>query len=230
MGLTVNKIVSDIRNIATSGSNPIEFRIEDSQILFWVNEIRAMLIAQSYQKNGDMLDIWQQPIHCLELEQVDESECCDILTGCKVLRTVEEIPNTVETIGDMGIIRIETPTGDIIPYTNQFSNKYDQYNKYTGNKRKWLYKNGHIYILNETFLTHINMIGVFDDPTELINFVGCDGDTCFDWNDDYPCSLKMANDITNIVLKTKVYPYLQLPQDNTNDANNTTIPTNTKNL
>lgn len=228
--LTTNKIVSDIRNIATSGSNPIEFRIEDKQILFWINEIRAMLIAQSYQKTGDMMEVWQQTISCMELEQVDESECCDILTGCMVLRTIEQVPDTLEMMGDMGILRVETPTGQIIPYTDQFENKYNTFNKYTGKTRRWLHKNGYIYIINEKFLTHINVIGIFDDPTELINFVGCDESTCFSWNDSYPCSLKMANDITNIVLKTKVYPFLSLPTDNTNDANNTTQQPNTKNL
>lgn len=230
MALTANKIVSDIRNIATSGSNPIEFKIEDKQILFWCNEIRSMLISQAMYKRVEVMDVWLQTITCMELVQVDESECCDVTTGCKVLRTLEQVPDTIETIGDMGIIRVETPTGQIIPYTTPFEDKYADYNKYTSKKRKWLSKNGYIYILNDTFLESINVVGIFDDPTELINFVGCDESTCFSWDDTYPCSLKMANDITNIVLKTKVYPYLQLPADNTNDANNTTVQPNTKNI
>ena len=30
----------------------------------------------------------------------------------------------------------------------------------------------------------------------------------------------MADDITNYVFKTKVYPFMQMPQDNSNNANN----------
>ena len=104
MPLTTNKIVSDIRNIASSGSNPVEFRIEDTQILFWCNEIRSMLIAQAIQRRNDISDTWLQSLTCLELEQVDKSECCEITTNCVILRTVRELPDTLETIGDNFIV------------------------------------------------------------------------------------------------------------------------------
>lgn len=230
MALTVNKLVSDIRNIASSGSNPIEFRIEDSQVLFWCNEVRAMLISQAIQKRSDISDIWVQLISCLELEQVDKSECCEIQTNCTILRTKREIPSTIETSDINLILRVETPAGDIISKSNPFEANYSKYSKYTKEKPRWFIKNNRIYIINEDMLEYINVYGIFEDPSELKSFVSCSGDTCFDWNSNYPCSLKMANDITNIVLKTKVYPYLQLPADNTNDANNTTIQPNTKNL
>lgn len=230
MAFTSNKLVSDVRNIATSGSNPIEFKIEDAQILFWCLQIRAMLISQSIQKTGDILEIWLQTLSCLELVQVDKSECCEIDTGCMILRTVEQIPEIIETVGDVAMVKVTTPKGDIIPSTNHLEDSYSKYTKYTSNKRRYFHKNGYIYITNEDFLSHINITAVFEDPTELLDFVGCDGDTCFNWDSPFPCSLKMANDITNIVLKTKVYPFLQLSPDNTNDANNTTTPTNTKNL
>ncbi len=230
MSVTVNKLVSDIRNIATSGSNPIEFRIEDSQLLYWCNEIRAMLIAQAIQKRSDLSDTWLQVISCLELELVDKSECCEITTNCYILRTKRELPDTIETNADNFIVRVETPLGKIISKTNPFEEKYIQYSKYVKEKPRWFIKNNRIYIVNETMLDYINVWGIFEDPTALKDYTSCDGSTCFDWNGEYPCSLKMANDITNIVLKTKVYPYLQLPADNTNDANNTTTPPNTKNL
>ena len=230
MALTANKLVSDIRNIATSGSNPVEFRIEDSQVLYWCNQIRAMLIAQQVQKRNDITDIWLQLLSCLALEQVDKSECCEIETDCIILRTVRQLPNTIEILGDNFIVRVETPTGDIISKTTAFEEKYNKYNKYTKEKRRWFFKNGYLYITNEEMLSTINVWGIFEDPIELSNYVACDGSTCFNWDSNYPCSLKMANEITNIVMKTKVYPFLQLPQDNTNDANNTTPPANTKNL
>ena len=230
MALTANKLVSDIRNIATSGSNPVEFRIEDSQVLFWCNEIRAMLIAQALQKRSDISDTWLQVISCLELELVDKSECCEITTNCYILRTKRELPDTIETSADNFIVRVETPKGEIISKTNPFEEKYIQYSKYVKEKARWFIKNNRIYIVNETLLEYINVWGIFEDPMTLKEYVACDGNTCFNWDSDYPASLKMANDITNIVLKTKVYPFLQLPADNTNDANNSTTPPNTKNL
>lgn len=36
MGLSSNQLISDIRNLATSGSNPVDFRIEDSQKEYYI--------------------------------------------------------------------------------------------------------------------------------------------------------------------------------------------------
>lgn len=229
--MTVNQIISDIRNIATSGSNSIEFKIEDSQILLWCNEIRALLIAQSLAKRQDINDTWVQSISCLELELVDSSECCTINTDCYVLRTKLDLPNTIDTAYDNNIIRVTKPDGSIISKSNAFRSMYNSFNKYTSNKPTWYFKNNKIYITSELLLESINVWGIFDDPTELRTFTSCNGNSCFSYDDEYPCSLKMANDITNIVLKTKVYPFLQLPADNTNDAaNNGDKPLNLKGL
>ena len=220
MGLSSNQIISDIRNLATSGSNPIDFRIEDAQILFWCNEIRSMLISQALQKGQDISDVWIQQLTCMALIEVDDSDCCSVTTGCKILRTELQIPETIETRGDNFIINVTTPKGDFISKTNDLEQKYAKYNKYTSKKPRWFLHNRYIYIINELFLESINIYAIFEEPSELSAFVACDGSTCFNLDDSYPCSLKMANDITNIVLKTKVYPFIQMPQDNTNDANN----------
>jgi len=111
MALTVRKIISDIRNIATSGSNPIDFRIEDSQILFWVNETRSMLISQAVKKREDINDSWLQQITCLPLISVDKSQCCEITTDCNILRTEVALPDTVDTSSDNFIVRVETDNG-----------------------------------------------------------------------------------------------------------------------
>lgn len=229
--MKVNHLISDLRNISTSGSNPVEFKIEDSQILFWCNEIRTMLISQAISKKQDISDTWIQIISCLDLEQVDSSECCEVTTDCYILRTSLKIPNTIETWMDNTILKVTKPTGEIITKSNPYKAQYSSYSKYTANKPTWFIKNNRIYITSEQLLEKINVWGIFENPSELSTFVSCGGDSCFTYESEYPCSLKMANDITNIVLKTKIYPYLQLPADNTNDAaNNGDSQLNTKGL
>ncbi len=229
--MKTNRIISDIRNIASSGSNPIEFKIEDKQIEFWCNEIRAMLISQAISKKQDISDTWVQIISCLDLEQVDSSECCEVTTDCYIIRTVQEISTTIETWMDNTILKVTLPTGEIITKSNPYKAQYSSYSKYTANKPTWFIKNNRIYITVEQLWEKINVWGIFENPSELSTFVSCGGDSCFTYESEYPCSLKMANDITNIVLKTKVYPYLQLPADNTNDSlNQGDAPLNTKGL
>jgi hypothetical protein len=220
LNMTTKQIIADIRNISTSGSNPIDFKIEDSQILFWVNQIRSKLISQDLQKRKDISDIWLQQINCLQLSDVDKSECCEITTNCKILRTVRKIPNTIEFNNDNLIIRVETPIGEIISKTTPFESKYSEFDRFSRNKLRWYFKNNYIYLIGNTSIENINITGLFENPNDLIAYTACNGSTCFSYNSEYPCSLKMAEDITNIILKTKVYPYLQYPADNTNDSNN----------
>ena len=227
---TLGEIIADIRNIATSGSNPVEFKIEEKQIEFWCNQIRSVLISQAIQRKQDLSDLWIQSISCLQLEQADESECCNAPVGCYVLKSVKKIPRTIESWTDNTIVKVVTPKGSIISKSNNFEVQYNKYNKYTGSKRNWYIKNDYLYITNEDLLDTVTIYGLFEDPSDLSEFISCDNNSCFNWDSIYPCSQKMADSITNIVLKTKVFPYLQLPADNVNDAANLNQPVNTKNL
>lgn len=235
MGVTLNKILSDGMNMATSGSNPIDYRIEDSQFEYWIHQTRATLAAQDIKKRKDISDVLIQYISCLNLIEVDKSECCEIETNCKILRTELQIPSTIEVNASNMIIRVTKPNGDIISKINEFQSKYDKYNKYANNKTKYYHKNRYIYIFNssqEELIEKITVAGIFDDPTEVAQYNSCNGSTCYDiYRDDYPCSMEMASNIINIILKTKVYPYIQLPRDTTNDNSdnfNTQVPNNLK--
>lgn len=220
MGLTLNHIISDIRNIATSGSNSVEFKIEDAQVAFWINECRATLISQAISKNQDLSDTWLQKIGCLEMEQVSDSECCLVDSSCYIWRSVEELPDSIETFGDNFIVRVTLPSGEIISKSNPFNAIYSRYNKYTGTKAEWYIRDKHLYVIHKDVLKYVTVYLIAEDPTDLGDFTDCSGDSCFTYTSDYPCSLKMANQITDIVVRTKVYPFLQLPADNRNDAAN----------
>jgi hypothetical protein len=216
--LSLRKIVADIRNIADSGENNYSFRISDEQFAFWIHEVRSMLISQAVSKRQDISDIWVQSIPCLELELVDSSDCCIITTDCYILRTKVRLPSSIETSSDNFILRVTTPTGDIISKSNPFEVKYNKYNKYTFKKSQWYLQDGYLYITSELLLEYVNIFAIFENPEELVEYSTCGGSSCFNWDSNYPCSLKMANDITNIIMQTKVMPFLQMPHDTSNDA------------
>lgn len=217
--LSLRKIVSDIRNIADSGKNNYSFRISDEQIAYWVSEVRSMLISQAITKRQDITDVWVQEIPCVQLELIDSSDCCFITTDCPILKSIQKIPITVESNTDNLILRVTNPYGDIITKSNPFEVKYNKYNKYTGSKHQWYLNNGYLYITSDLLLEYVNIFAIFEDPEELSNFTSCTNSVgCFTWDSKYPVSLKMANDITNIIMQTKVMPFLQMPHDTTNDA------------
>ncbi len=216
--LSLRKIVADVRNIADSGENNYSFRISDEQFAFWIHEVRSMLISQAVTKRQDVSDIWVQDLSCMELELVDASDCCFITTDCYILKTKLQIPSTVETSSDNFILRVTNPMGNIISKSNPFEVKYNRFNKYTGTKHQWYLKDGYVYITSDLLLEYINIFAIFENPEELAGFSSCGSSPCFGWDSKYPCSLKMSNDITNIIMQTKVMPFLQMPHDTSNDG------------
>src|ERR1035438_5248081 len=131
---TLRELVSDIENIATSGKENYSFRIDSVQIAYWVHEIRSKLISEAITKRENITDIWVQSLDCLDVYQIDKSDCCQVPTGCYILKTKIKIPNTVENFSDNCILRVTSPNGQIIAKSNPFKSKYNQYNKYTKNK------------------------------------------------------------------------------------------------
>jgi hypothetical protein len=217
---TLNHITADVRNIATSGSNPIDFRISTNQMEYWAHQFRATFISQAIQKRQDINDAWVQSITCLDLIEVDKSECCEIVTNCKILRTELTIPRTIETNNKNGIVRVVKPNGDSIPQVTPSEARYTYASKYGSLGAKWYLKNDYVYIIDDDVLESISVYGLFDNPTDLASYTNCGGSTCYDRNGRYPVTLKMAEQIVDAILKKKVYPFLQIPQDTTNNANN----------
>jgi len=217
---SLQHIVSDIENLATSGQLTYSFRIEHEQIAFWVHQIRSMLISQAIQKGQDISDVWVQSIGCVEMEQVSTSECCQDTSDCYILRSVNKLPLTVETHMDNSIIRVVTASGEIISKDNPFSTKFQSYSKYTKNTPRWYIKGGYLYIEGVALLTRVTVYGLFENPEDLADWVNCEDEACFSWDNSYPVSLKMASEITNIVFKTKILPYFSTIPDTDNDSHN----------
>ena len=217
---SLQHIISDIENLAASGQLTYSFRIEHEQIAFWIHEIRSMLISQAIQKGQDISDVWVQSIGCVEMKQVSTSECCEDTSNCYVLRSVSKLPLTIETHMDNSIIRVVTASGEIISKSNPFSTKFQEYSKYTKNTPRWYIKAGYLYVEGVSLLEKVTVYGLFENPEDLADWVNCEDEECFSWDDAYPVSLKMANDITNIVFKTKIMPYFSTIPDTDNDAHN----------
>jgi hypothetical protein len=222
--ITAAHLIHDIKNIATSHANSNDFKASHEQILFWIEEIRSVLIGQSLAKRDDINDSWIQYINCLQLEQVDISECCEIATDCYMLRSVRQLPGTIDTYKDNWIVSVTTPYGDIISKTNTFKNRYQKYNKYTGSKASWYIKNDYLYIANNELLESVNVAGLFEHPSEVGSFVNCSGDRCWSVDSDYPVSATLATQITDIVLKTKINPLLTYSTDKLNNADGGDAP------
>jgi len=192
MAITAEHLIADIREIASSGGNPNEFKISDEQILFWVEEARSILISQSLNKHDDINDSWIQYIPCLQLELADSSECCDVDSGCMVLKSTKKLPSTIDSWKDNWIVSVSTIDGNMISKSNPLKAKYQKYNKYTKSSKTWYLKDDYLYITNDTFLEIVEVAGLFESPSDLKRFADCSGNSCFTNESPYPISLTLA--------------------------------------
>lgn len=220
--ITAQHLISDIRNIITSGGNSDDVKVSNEQILYWINEVRSMLIAQALGKRDNISDAWVQTIGCLEMELVDKSECCDVETNCMVLKSVQQIPRTVETDTANMIVGVYTIEGELIDEVSNQSSRYSKYNKFTKSKTGWYISNDYLYIINNTLLSMVSIAGIWEDPSDLEEFATCEGTPCWSTDSEYPISLRMAGVITDIVVKTKAQTMMQFPEDVSNNASSAT--------
>lgn len=226
---TAAKLIFDILEIASSGSTPNEQAISKELALYWIEQARAILIAQKLNKRDDIHDSWISHINCLEMEQVDASLCCLAPSDCKVLKSVLQLPSTIDTYKDNLILSVRTMDGSSISKSNPIKQKYQQYNKYTKNDPSWVVIDNYLYIINNPYLEMVGIDLIVEYPSDLKRFVECDGESCWSINSTYPVTLSLASEITNIVINTKVKAFMNSPNDNSNNANNLTPKQNTEN-
>ncbi len=219
---TAAHMIFDVLEIASSGGLPNEQTISEELALYWIEQARAILIAQKLNKRDDIHDSWTSHINCLEMEQVDASLCCLAPSDCKVLRSVLQLPSTIDTWKDNLIISVKTMDGTSISKSNPIKQRYQQYNKYTRNDRSWCIIDNYLYIINDPYLEKVNVDLIVEFPSDLKRFVNCEGESCWTINSNYPVTLSLASEITNIVIATKVKPFLGMSNDTSNNANSVT--------
>jgi hypothetical protein len=220
---TLNEIAYDIfEHLRPEISD--DDHIDISQIKFNIHTQRSLWLRNELNKNRTIDENIIQDLGCIELDLADRAECCDIESDCTILRTKVKIPKTLELHNKTAITRVGFI--DKLDYKINFIS-YERA-KYAGNSRfnkKMIYAfllNGYIYLYSNSdfmykFLTHINIRGVFENPTEAAKFNTCEGEPCYSDDMQYPLSTWMIPYIKGEVLKFFQLS-LQVPNDNTNNA------------
>ena len=222
MSITARHLIYSILEIASSGGLPTDFSISEELILHWIEETRSKLISQKLDKKDDINDSWVQYIPCVGLALADVSECCEAPIGCYVLKSTKRLPQTIDTWKDNSIISVSTLDGSLISKSNPFKHKYQKYNKYTSTINSWYIKNDYLYVINNDFLELVEVALLAETPSDLKRFTDCGGNSCFNLDSNYPVSLTLATQITDIIIKNKIAPFFTFSKDDSNNANSQT--------
>lgn len=191
-----------------------------NQVSYWIDLNRAELIRQDYNKGRSINPDIVSTLPCEEVEQVDASECpCD-LSGCMLLRTVNEMPEFIETSSRNLLEFIRTPVvgSQTISIINYQRVPYINANSLTAGMPKAYLYNRRIYIISDVLIDKISVGGVLSFPEDLKNYTSCDGSACWTPEDNYPCSNYMLNTIKKMVIDLSLRNLTHLT-DKINDAN-----------
>jgi len=203
--------------------------ITPRHISFDLANQRALFIRNELNKGRNIDPDIIQDLGCVEMEVADTAECCDITTGCYVMRTKLEIPPTIETHKTTGITRI----GSVDKTKKEFSRTTFEASKWVGNGKYntneiFAYKaNNRIYVISKSdrpkFLTHINIRGIFENPNDVSAFTNCStGASCFSGDSKYPLKSWMYSYIEGTILNLYMKRY-NLPADILNDGADNTV-------
>lgn len=223
--LTLNSLVFDILEIIKSNKLNDDIDIDERQIINSINSQRALWVRNEYNKPGRSIDSDViQNLQCVELEVVDASACpCDLPVDCSMLRTKLVIPNTIElhhkpAITKVGPVDRLNDFYSFVPYEQVIYSGNGKFN--SAGVFAFLYDGRMYFKVNKAkakMLKYVNIMGVFEDPTEVSAFVSCDGTTCFSRDGKYPLKSWMWPTMKEYILKEYITA-IQLPEDNTNDA------------
>lgn len=222
--ITYNQLIYDIWEIMSGGRIADDSKFDPRQISFWLNNQRALLVRNDLNKGRNIDPDLIQDLGCVEMEVVDRAECCDIGIDCAIIRTKLRIPNPLvlnhlPLFTRIGRIDKVSESYNVIPYAQIPFVGNGRFNK----KMKFaFYRDGRIYIKltsNNLFtkaIKHINIQGVFEDPSDIGRFTTCSGIPCFSEDDKYPISAWMVDYIKEGVMRNAGLTNITAPDKENN--------------
>lgn len=189
-----------------------------------INGQRALWMRNEYNKNRSIDPYVLQTLSCLELELVNPIDCCiEVPNQCKVLRTKKIIPNTIELyftkgIAAIGPADITKPRFVLIDYSRV---PYVGHGRTTQRAIYAFIYNQYIYVISKdpsvSLLKYITLRGIFEDPTELGEYVSCvNGLPCYKSSEPYPLNLWMWEYIKPQILQQLMQKSINRLDDNNN--------------
>ena len=159
---------------------------------------------------------------CMDMIDVDESECSCVLTGCMVKRTKHQIPSYLH-FSDQSTLKILTVKNKPIAQGQEECIEDDiLYKPGYKNSQIATIRNGYIYVYNSSIQTIVPK-AIWANPLELLFIQKCDEETsCLsDSKELIQISEELMLDMFNIATQGLIQS-IQLPTNETTDNNEKT--------
>lgn len=157
---TLNQIAYDILNTIRGGRSSNTEHLSVRQIKFRVNQLRALLIRRTLERNLDFPS-FEQELPALTISDISETNLNESLpteafgtlhsNGLKLLRSDTTIPTTIRLASHSGITSITVPNYiGSIPIIEYERVPFIVYERYTAKKKKAFIFGDYVYIIMST--------------------------------------------------------------------------------
>ena len=174
---------------------------EELKVIF--NYKRADWMQKVLEKHPDQRRYFLKDF-TVEVEEIEE-DVCGITFDCKILKTVKPIPVPLRSsMGFFDYVGDQDRT-DGYAYTSPEQLNYivTYGSKYTKNRPKYFYVNGHIYIYVDATIDKINVRGIWPDQRQLNDFK-CEDKPCYTDDDQWEIPDDIINTMMQDVIKNEL--------------------------
>jgi hypothetical protein len=200
--------------------------ISIDQIKDMVHSTRAMLLKQKFDKNLRVIDdVFTQSLGSIETELVDSSIHPDIPSGKFMLKTTVDIPESIDrrnyegTFTRVGPAERLSQKFNLVSYDRAIHSGNGRFNR---NEVYAFLLDRRIYMISNSLyhkpIQFIDIIGVFQNPTQVAMFKDENGDSLYSDDGNYPISRAMRDTMETMIIKGRVAPQSAVASDVINDG------------
>ena len=229
--LTLEKMIGQFQEAINIDSDDSVF--SDRFFIDLINQARAVYIRQDLNKNRTADPTIIQDLPCVEMELTEAHlcGCLDIPGDCKLLRSKNKIPDTIELNHTDGIVSVkpihilQTP----FSYVDYKRIPHIHYSRFTKNAVYAFLLDSYMYVYSPGqthygLMEKIHIRGIFEDPTEAGNFTDECGDSCFTQASIYPVAAWMFEAAIKPHILKQMVVKTQFSDDKDNNADDDTVP------
>jgi len=224
--VTLSTITADLLNIIRGAQVAQSEPISKRQIEAWIHQYRAMLLKRDLDKGKMPNPDYIQEIAGLKLSAVDEADpLLNYSKGKHLLKTDLQLPNTIDLNFKSGFTYVGTADGYELSFIPETRYKWQMWKRYTADDPVVFLKNNHLYVSGEDNLKYLTVRGIFEIPTEVINFVNPQtGQENYLMNEPYPIPIDKVPTLKEMILKGELGIESRAYSDTKEDAHHEVSP------
>lgn len=215
--MTSNEVIEQLRS-RLNKLHPTE-TFQDSEMWREFTFARSRVIKNQLSRRNKVSDLNYHSV-CLEMIEVDPSECDCVLTGCNVRRSKHQLPSYLHYASN-STLQVLSLNNKTLSQGNENSVEDDiKFKPGFKNKPVATIRNGYLYVYN-TSVKKLIVKAIWANPLELLFIQHCgeDNTNCLqDSKELIQIDEALMLDMMNIATASFIQQ-LQLPNDNTNDNN-----------